>query len=163
MILLSSSNALRSAELAFEGTFQGPQLVLNKRSFSYLLSTVPQVSFGAGTLRRALFGFGAHGHLKSDGVHAMRLMRSTSEIDLPWAERFTYRKELRRSMILEADRRGISRKEMTKQFMDGSSPETTARIVVEAVRQLAVPTRTQNELEEARRTIKMLQEKIAEA
>lgn len=31
MILLSSSNALRSAELAFEAVFQGPQLVLNKR------------------------------------------------------------------------------------------------------------------------------------
>jgi hypothetical protein len=160
MILLSSSSALRSAELAFEAVFQGPRLVLNKRSFSYLLSTVPQVSFGAGTLRRALFGFGAHGHLKSDGVHAMRLVRSTNEIDLPWADRFTFRKELRRSMMLEADRRGVSNKEMTKQFMEGSSPDTTARIVVEAIQQMAVPTKTQRELEEARRTIQTLLSKI---
>lgn len=163
MILLSSSSALRSAELAFEAVFHGPQLVLNKRSFSYLLSTVPQVSFGAGTLRRALFGFGAHGHLKSDGVHAMRLVRSTNDIDLPWAERYTFRKELRRSMIFEAGRRGISNKEMTKQFIEGKSPDTTARIVVEAIQQMAVPTKTQNELEEARRTIKTLLTKLVDS
>jgi hypothetical protein len=160
MILLSSSNALRSAELAFDKVFQGPQLVLNKRSFTYLLSTVPQVSFGAGTLRRALFGFGSHGHLKSDGVHAMRLIRSTSEINLPWADRFTFRKELRRSMMSEANRRGVSNKEMTRQFMEGNSPDTTAQIVVEAIQQLAVPTKTQKELEEARRMIQQLQGKI---
>jgi len=157
IILLSSSNSLRSAEIAFDRVFQGPKMVLNKRSFSYLLSTVPQVSLGAGTLRRALFGFGAHGHLKSDGVHAMRLIRSTDEIDLPWAERFTFRKELRRSMVAEAGKRGVSFTEMRKQFMDASTPETTARLVVEAIQQLAVPTKTQSELEEARRTIQRLQ------
>jgi hypothetical protein len=161
IILLSSSSALRSAELAFEGIFQGPQLVLNKRSFSYLLSTVPQVSFGAGTLRRALFSFGSGGHLKSDGVRAMRLIRSTGDFDLPWADRYTFRKELRRSMMSEASRRGVSKIEMTKQFMEGSSPDATSRIIVEAIQQLAIPTKTQNELDEARRTIQQLKDKLA--
>jgi hypothetical protein len=161
IILLSSSNALRSAELAFEGIFQGPQLVLNKRSFSYLLSTVPQVSFGAGTLQRALFSFGSRGHLKSDGVRAMRLIRSTNEFDLPWADRYTFRKELRRSMMSEAGRRGISKLEMTRQFMVGGSPEAASRIIVEAIQQLAIPTKTQIELDEARRTIQQLRDKLA--
>lgn len=161
IILLSSSNALRSAELAFEGIFQGPQLVLNKRSFSYLLSTVPQVSFGAGTLRRALFGFGSSGHLKSDGVRAMRLIRSTESVDIPWADRFTFRKELRRSMMREANRRGVTKSEMARQFIEGRSPETTAQIIVEAIQQLAIPTKTQIELDEARRTIQELQDRIA--
>ena len=62
--------------------------------------------------------------------------------------------------MFEADRRGVSKKEMTKQFMEGAVPDTTARIVVEAIQQMAVPTKTQNELEEARRTIQALLAKI---
>ncbi len=160
MLLLSSSGALRAAERAFEHVFQGSQLIFNKRAFSYLLSAIPQVSLGAGTLRRALFEFGSHGRLMSNGVRALRLLRSTGEVDLPWAERFTLQRELWQGVKREADRRGITPREMDRQFMDGRSPETTAKLIVEAVQQLVVPTKTQEELAQAKRRIVELEAKL---
>ena len=162
MILLSSSGALRSAELKFVEQFGEPRLVLDKRSFSYLLATIPQVSLGADTLRRALFNFGSHGRLKSDGVRAMRLIRSTSEVDLPWAERFTLRKELSRCIRREADRRGVSKRELEQEFVNGSSPENSAKLIVEAIQELAIPTNTQKQLDDARRRIQELEIQLAD-
>jgi hypothetical protein len=60
----------------------------------------------------------------------------------------------------EADRRGITPREMDRQFMEGKSPETTARLIVEAVQQLVVPTKTQEELAQARRRIVELEAKL---
>jgi hypothetical protein len=45
--------------------------------------------------------------------------------------------------------------------MEGKSPETTGRLIAEAVRQLVVPTKTQQELAEAHRRIRELEEKLA--
>jgi hypothetical protein len=160
MLLLSSSAALKAAERAFERVFQGAQLIFNKRAFSYLLSAIPQVGLGAGTLRRALFEFGSHGRLMSSGVRALRLLRSTGEVEFPWAERFTLQRELWQGVKREADRRGITPREMDRQFMEGKSPETTARLIVEAVQQLVVPTKTQEELAQARRRIVELEAKL---
>lgn len=163
MVLLSSSIALKAAEAKFESDFGGSQLVLNRRSFSYLLASVPQVSLGADTLRRALFAFGTHGKLKSDGLRAMRLIRATGEVEFAWAERVTLRKELSLCMRREADRRGITKRKMEALFMSNRDPDTTAHLVVEAAKALATPTRTQTELENARKRIKDLEEKLAEA
>jgi hypothetical protein len=163
MVILSSSGALRSAELKFEGVFGQTRLVLNKRSFSYILASIPQVSLGADTLRRALFTFGSNGRLKSDGMRAMRLIRATDEVELPWAERFTLRQELSRCLKREADRRGITKKEMEKVFTSGSSPESSAKLIVEAIQELAVPTDTKKELEKAQKKIQELEIRLAEA
>lgn len=163
MLLLSSSNTLRAVEIAFGNVFQGAQLVLNKRTFSYLLSTVPQVGLGAGTLRRALFSFGSNGRLRSDGRRALRLLRSTGEVDLPWAERFTLRKELQQAMRREASRRGVKTRQVNNEFLRGNSPDVAAKLVVESIQQLAVPTKTQQELAEARRTIAELQAQLGES
>jgi hypothetical protein len=88
-------------------------------------------------------------------------LRSTGEIDLPWAERLTLLRELHRAIKREADRRGLSQREMSREFVEGKSADTTAKLVVDAVRQLVIPTKTLLELEDAQRRIAELEAKLA--
>lgn len=161
LVILSSSNSLRAAEIRFRDSFGDTRLVLNKRAFSYLLSTVPRVSLGADTLRRALFTFGSYGRLRSDGTKALRLIRASSEVDVPWAERFTLRQELSRVIRREADRRGMSKRELTDDFVEGGLGESAATIIAESIRNLAIPSNTEKELAAARRRIAELESQVA--
>lgn len=162
MVILSSSSALANAELRFRESLGAEKLVFNKRAFTYLMSTIPGVSLGADTLRRALFTFGSHGRLRSDGTKAIRLIRATGEIDLPWAERFTLRQELNRALKSEANKRGISMKNLTIAFVNGSDISMTAGVIADTVRSLAIPSNVEKELSEANKRISDLEATVAE-
>jgi hypothetical protein len=52
---------------------------------------------------------------------------------------------------------------MEKVFTSGSSPESSAKLIVEAIQELAVPTDTKKELEKAQKKIQELEIRLAEA
>ncbi len=136
-------------------------MVLNRRSFSYLLASIPQIGLGADTLRRALFDFGSHGRLRSHDRTALRVIKATGTYDIPWAERTTLRQQLSKSIKKEADRRGVSRRTVQDEISNSTSPEITASVIVEAVQSMAIPTNLEKELVESKRRIRELEDLLA--
>jgi hypothetical protein len=160
IVLLSSSGTLRATELKFQEELGNARLVLNKRAFSYLLASVPQSSLGADTLRRALFDFGSHGRLRSHDRKALRIIHSTRMYDMPWAERVTLRQQLSKAIKKEADRRGLTRRQVQEQIANSVVPDMTASIIVEAIQSMAIPTAVERELAESRRRVAELEQEL---
>lgn len=163
MVLLTSSIMMRLATVRFRDDFGEGRVVLHKRAFAYLLASIPQASLGADTLRRALFEFGAHAHLKSSGRKALRLIRASQAYDLPWAERLTLQRQLSLVIREEAAKRGRSRSEVSQELKNGSNPETSAMLIVKSIQNLGIPSAIAVELEEAKRRVKALELEIAQS
>ena len=161
IVLLSSSVILRRVELTFSTELGHSHLVFNKRAFSYLLASVPQSTLGADTLRRALFEFGSHGRLRSHDRRALRIIRSTGIIDMPWAERTMLRQHLSKAIKTESERRGLSRRKIQDQISSSAVPEMTAAILVETIKNMAIPTSVQKELVASKRRIAELESELA--
>ena len=82
-LLLSSSVRLRRADASFRPSLGPPPAVISLAAFSYLLSLLPGVELGAGTLRRALFEFGEMAHLADTERLALRVIRAQGEFNIP--------------------------------------------------------------------------------
>lgn len=162
LLLLTSSSLLRAVENKFREELGEGQLVFNRRAFGYLLASIPQASLGADTLRRALFDFGSHGRLRSHDRKALRIIRATGVYDMPWAERVTLRHMLANAIKVEADRRGLKRNDIQNDIVRDINPERTAAVIVDAVQRMAVQHSVQIELEASKRTIKELEQKLAD-
>jgi hypothetical protein len=161
-LLLSSSKALRKAERKFSSRLGGePRIVLTRGSFAYLLSLVPGTKLGADSLRRALFDFGRRAKLQDDERRALRIIRGAEAHDLHWAERHLLQAQLNGAFQIEAKKLGVSAEAVKKRFTAGTDPAVSAEIVSGALRSLAKSTMTEQELSEANRRIRELEEQLS--
>lgn len=162
IVLLSSSGRLRRVEARFRPSFGSPPAVMTLGAFSYLLSMLPDVEFGAGTLRRALFEFGETAHLPDTERVALRVIKGYGDIDLPWARRRTLQDHLQGVLHSEATARDQDIKTVQKQFVEGRESLRPTQILVDALQRMALQDGRSQELEKARRTITLLQSEVEE-
>ncbi|MCW5976486.1 MAG: hypothetical protein KIT09_00340 [Bryobacteraceae bacterium] len=162
IVLLSSSTRLRRADRKFRRELGEPDAVISLRALSYLLSLVPNVELGAGSMRQALFNFGQTGHLTDVERFALRIIKATGEFDLPWARRCTLEHELDKVISAEAYRRDVSAPTLRKQVATGDRAAAADQLIVTAVRNMALKDKTAAELAEAQQQIRRLEKRLAQ-
>jgi hypothetical protein len=111
---------------------------------------------------RALFDFGSHGRLRSHDRKALRIIRSTETYDIPWAERVTLRQQLSKSIKSEADRRGLTRKQIQADISNDTAPEITSKVILDAIQNMAIQSTLERELAESKKKIVELERKLVE-
>ncbi|MGA2714854.1 MAG: hypothetical protein ABSG41_17270 [Bryobacteraceae bacterium] len=78
VVLLSSSTRLRRADRKFRAVMGLPESVVPLRALAYMMSLVPGIGMGAGTLRQALFDFGETARLSDVQRLALRVIKARS-------------------------------------------------------------------------------------
>ncbi|HLV93776.1 MAG TPA: hypothetical protein VKS44_01180 [Candidatus Acidoferrales bacterium] len=159
IVLLSSSARLRRVHNRFRQKL-GPRTILTLGTLSYLLSMIPDAQLGPGALRGALFDFGETAHLQDTERLALRVIRGSDNIDLPWARRGLLERQLDEELHKEAKRRDISVKAFREEFKAARPSAHAERVIVEAVKALALSGRSEEELVKARHQIKELEESV---
>ena len=162
MTLLSSSPRLRLADAKFRDSLGSPDAVLTLGAFSYLLSFLPGVRFGAGSLRHALFEFGHTAHLQDADRLALRVIKATGQYDLPWARRKTLHHHLKEAIHREARRQDVSAETIREKFRAANESVHPAEIILDTLKSMAVSDAKTAELREAQRTITVLKDRERE-
>jgi len=162
VVLLSSSVRLRRVETSFRNSLGLPPAVISLGAFSVLLSMLPGVELGAGTLRRALFEFGRTAHLPDTERLALRAIRGCGEVDVPWARRRTLQAELERTIYSEASKLDEDPRALRKRFASGDESARPAELILDALRNMAAKDTRSQELEKAQRRIRILESQLDE-
>jgi hypothetical protein len=162
VVLLSSSVRLRRVDVRFRSSLGVPPAVISLGAFSFLLSMLPGVELGAGTLRRALFEFGTTGHLPDTERLALRVIRAHADFDVPWARRRTLQAELGRGILSEASKLDEDPRTLRKRFASADQSVRPAEIILNALRNMAANDAKSQELEKAQRKIRILESQVDE-
>ncbi|MDX2154023.1 MAG: hypothetical protein SFV54_25005 [Bryobacteraceae bacterium] len=157
IVLLSSSGRLRRADHRFRKELGAPEAVLSFKGLSYLLSLVPNVAFGAGTLRQALFDFGETAALTDVERFALRVIKGSEQFSIPWVKRRALQDELDKVMRREAEMRGVPVDKVKQQFVAGDENIQPVKVIAEALRNVAIRDQQTQELIAARRKIRCLE------
>ncbi len=159
VVVISSSTRLRSADDRFRAQMGNPEGVISLSALSYLLSMLPDNPLGAGALRRALFEFTLKPWPHEAERIALQIIKSAGTYEVPLARRITLRHEVEKSIRREAERRGVNKDILERDFERHKPAVPYADIIGDAVRNMAanIP-----ELEEAGETIRQLKKKIQE-
>jgi hypothetical protein len=159
-VLLSSSVRLRRVDSQFRASLGAPPAVIPPAAFSYLLSLLPGVQLGAGTLRRALFEFGEMAHLPDSERLALRVIRAQGDFNIPWARRGTLQFELEASIHREAGKLGESPNALRERFISGNESAHPAEIILDALQNMAANDTKEQELERVQRKVRMLESEL---
>ncbi|HET9280737.1 MAG TPA: hypothetical protein VFR24_02135 [Candidatus Angelobacter sp.] len=160
IVLLSSSGRLRRVENFFGEHFGEAKVIVSLGAFAYLLAATPDVGLGADSLRQALFDFGASAGLNDVERRALRIIRASEEYDIPWAERGLLQQNLTANLRSEAEKRGISPDSLRTRLEAGKDPKTSARLIVESLKDLAVDSKTSKNLAASQQKVSQLEAKI---
>ena len=156
LVLLSSASRLRRADRRFRAQLGAPEAVISPRTLAYMMALVSEIGFGAGSLRQALFDFGETAHLSDIQRFALRVIRGSTHYDIPWAKRRRLQEELERLLRREADKQGISEEAAKRKFLAGEEGFHSEEVIAAALEEMAVHTKTEDELAQARNEIRKL-------
>ena len=162
MVILSSSHILLKAERKFGERLGGKPIVLSKAGFTYLLSMISEIQVGADTLRRALFEFGKAAKLTDVQRRALRIIRSSGAFDLPWADRGLLQTQISLSIHKEAAKLGVTDQWLKSKISSSTAPESSAKVIADALRNMAKGTVNEEQLQRAQQRILQLETDLAE-
>jgi hypothetical protein len=133
---------------------------MSPAALTYLLSLIPSVNLGLSTLRRALFEYKDSGRLADTQRLALRVLRATDLYNVAWATRGTLAEHLDQNLRKEADRMGERPDKVRERFEAGDSSVNPAQLILQAVREMAVSDKREEELRAAERRIADLEAEI---
>ena len=162
IMILSLSRRLRQGDSKFRTQIGDPRATISISAVSYLLSMVPEVSLGAGSLRRALFEFGEKAHLTDTERRALRIIRATDLYDVPWANRNLLEELLKAAIHAEASKLGVDPDQLRAEFVAGADSEHSAKLVAEALKSMAIQSTDREKLQDAENRIRQLETRLIE-
>jgi len=160
IVLLTSSGRLRRADQQFRARLGAPNSVISPAALSYLLSLMPGVNLGLSTLRRALFEFRDTGRLPDTQRLALKVLKSTGLYEVPWANRGTLEEHLNSELRKEAEKAGQKVEVVRERFVSGDPTINPAQLLLNAVKDMAVTDKREEELLAAQRRISELEAQI---
>lgn len=162
--LITSSARFRDIERRFrsgEATF-----ILTVPAAAYLLSMVPGRALGLSALRTFLFDGRWSERTTDFELLALRIVRRSTEFDMPWAKRSSLLRDLRgrvESVARDRSERGKVTREAIQQveesWMAGS--EELPRALAKALDQVAADRKTEAQLQTAKARIRELEAQLA--
>lgn len=160
IVLLTSSARLRRADREFRQSLGEPAAVLSFKGLTYMLSLVPTVGFGAGTLRQALFDFGETATLTDVERLALRVIKGSGQFNLPWAKRRALQAQLEAVIRREADKRGVPPARFESQLAAGDKSTHPGELIALSLRELAIRDKQTMELIAASNKIRSLEAEL---
>ena len=149
-LLVSSAHRLVEAEDAFHESGE-QQLVVPISTVLQLLSLLPQVSLGLSAMKAFLFEDRRPGFSSDLERTILRLVRTSSEVAMPWAKRGTLMREVRDRLIDDARKQGrfvedgANTTALERAALLESNKPRTIQILAEALDKAAVRTRLEDE------------------
>ena len=92
----------------------------------------------------------------------MRIIRSSGAYDLPWADRDLLKDQLSSAIHREAAKLGITDQQLKTSVLSGISPESSAKVIADALRNMAQGSVSEERLQDAERRIAQLETELAE-
>lgn len=148
-LLVSSAHRLMSAEAEFHQTGEA-QIVVSIATVLHLLSMLPSVSLGLSAMKVFLFDERRSGFNSDLERTLLRMIKTSSEVSMPFAKRGVLMRHVRDKMIENARRQGvrenrISEASMEKEALKDENKESTIQILAESLDALALDTRLEAE------------------
>jgi hypothetical protein len=149
-LLVSSAHRLVEAEATFHESGE-QQLVVPISTVLQLLSLLPQVSLGLSAMRAFLFEDRRPGFSSDLERTILRLVRTSSEVAMPWAKRGTLMREVRDRLIDDARKQGrfvedgANTTALERAALLETNKPRTIQILAEALDKAAVRTRLEDE------------------
>jgi hypothetical protein len=161
-MIVSSSGLLKEVDATLRHELGEPELVVSTAAVACLLTLVPGVQMGLGTLRGVLFDLGLAERLRPVDRYAYRIITLSGQWDLPWSRRVTLRKELGARLLADAKARGKPIAELVERVLRGEDPEFSAKLVVDTLDNMAVKSSAEREKAVLVAEIERLKKRIAE-
>lgn len=159
-IILSSARLLKEADEVFRNDLGDPDAVVSTAGLGTLLTLAPGISMGLETVRGVLFDLGLATRLTRMEQYVYRLMAASGQYDLPWSKRVTLRRELGERLLADARIRGKPVRQIKERVLKSEDPQYSAKIVADALENMAVTPETERELAKAKEEIRKLREEI---
>lgn len=164
-VLVSSARRLTETENKFSKSGE-PQVVVSISTVIYMLSLVPEVSIGLTAMKSLLFDERVTRFSSDLERTVLRVLAKSEDVDMPWAKRGTLMREIRSRLINDAIRAGQGKNkqvdiaEIERNVVSGKSNKLAAQVVEEAIRSLALDTRTEKKNLQLQKTISQLESEI---
>lgn len=159
-IILSSARLLKEADEVFRSELGEPDAVVSTAGLGTLLILTPGIAMGLDTLRGVLFDLGLATRLTRVEQHAYRLIALSGQYDLPYSKRVTLKRELGERLFAIARVRGEPVRQIRETVLKSEDPQLSARLVAEALDNMAVTPATERQLAQAREEIRKLSAEI---
>lgn len=165
-LLVSSAHRLAEAENAFHESGE-QQIVVPISTVLHLLSLLPQVSLGLSAMKAFLFEERRPGFSSDLERTLLRLVRSSSEVTMPWAKRGALMREVRDRLIDDARKQGrslpddVNTSGLERVALESENKPRTIQILADALDKIAVRNRLEDENARLRRENEALQKQLA--
>ena len=165
-IVVSSARRLAGAEAKFHESGE-PHLVVSISTVLHLVSLLPNVSLGMSAMKAFLFD-DRRGRFSSELERVMlRMVRTSQQVDLPFAKRGTLMKKVRERLVRDAEARGEKGPDrrisvLERNALSDSNQERMIQILSESLDAVAVDTRTAKENRELRAKVADLERRLSE-
>ena len=161
--LVTSSGRFRDVERRFRAG--DPSFVLSVPAATYVLAMAPGRVLGMTALRAFLFDGRWRERVSDFELLALRVVRRSTQFDMPWVKRSQLLRDLRSSVEAEARERGgaSSRGDRGRQSdWSGSDSEPLSKAIAHALDEVAADRKTEVELSKAHAEIERLKTALAD-
>lgn len=165
-LLVSSAKRLANAEARFHESGE-PQLVVSIATVLHLVSLLPDVSLGLTAMKAFLFDERRHAFSDELERTLIRMVRLSSEVQMPFAKRASLMREVRERLVKDAESQGIrhvdDRKlaELERQALTPSYQTRFIEVLKDSLDAVAVDTRGERENAELRKKVSELEAEVA--
>jgi DNA-binding PadR family transcriptional regulator len=161
-LLVSSARRLLTAENEFHESGE-PHLVVPVSAVIYLLSLLPDVSFGLSAMKAFLFE-DRRGFTNDLERSLLRIVRSSNEVSMPFAKRGLLMRAIRQQMVRQASQEGSKGAAAVDAIeRNALAPENirrTIEMLASALDDIAVDRRLEAENRDLKQRLKELEEKL---
>lgn len=161
-IIVSSAKLLNDVDELFRREFKQSDLVVTASALGCLLTMIPGVQMGLGTLRGILFDIDISERITKIQQYAYRIIAASGEYSLPWSRRVVLQKELSDKIFADAKSKQERAEVLKKKFIYSDQPETSARIVADVLDKMAVAPENVRVIEQLRTQVKQLETRLSE-
>lgn len=164
-VLVSSSHRLTRVKAEFRRSGE-KQMVISIGGALLLVSMIPDVALGLSAMKAFLFD--THRQKFSSELERtlVRMVKSSNEVSLPWAQRAMLMREVRERLLKNAVQQGLSRpersqRELESQALRSTNMPATIEVLRDSLDALALDTKLERENRELKARVRQLEEKLA--
>lgn len=166
-LLISSGRRLSAVEAQFKQSGER-QMVISIASALFLVSLLPQLSLGLSSMKAFLFDEKRTGFSSGLERTLIRMVKSSKEVSLPWAQRGVLMQQMRERMVKSASLQGLSKSEssldnLEREALKPDHREGTIQMLRDSLDALALDTRLEKQVRDLKGEVAKLQEKLERA
>ncbi|MBB5944384.1 hypothetical protein [Xanthomonas sp. 3307] len=163
-LLVSSGRRLSQVEDHFKETGER-QMIISVQSTLLLVSLLPNLALGLSQMKAFLFD--EHRHRFTTGFERklIRIVRSSRELEMPWAKRGILMRNVRDRLLTNAKQEGRPRAEQNMDALERDAlrednRDLTVQMLRDSLDALAIDTRQDKQIRELKRENERLEEEI---